>query len=249
MISRRSFVQSLAAAMATPTIGLAFTPTKPQIRWDLFTDDIAMRWDLSAPWVVNNSTFATDGRALISAIGCDGDTGEGRKVPSLHMLPWDDFDKAEWKSSRSLNRVATNSEDMVCTDCFGFGVIGARTKCKCGDMVVDEDGKPVLNHKEWIFSDVDAEDFGFDEPICRRCQNTGYIGNICQRCKGSGYVSDDVYRWQLDGMTFCPGLLGKFQTLGDFDCLLTTQSVDRKEQPLMLIRFDGGCGMLMGMYQ
>lgn len=250
-MQRRTFMQSLATAFATPAIGLAFRPSKPTIRWDLFTDEIACRYDLSAPWVVGDSTFATDGRALISAKGCDGETGENRRIPSLHGLPWDDFDGTGWKSSRELIRVATAEREMKCPECYGFGVIGQRTKCSCDESTVfiEVDGKTVFNRADWLIEQLeDDPDFFESDPICRKCRNSGYAGTHCARCKGDGYVKDDIYRWQLDGKTFCPGLLARFQTLGDFDCLVTHQlTYDRTESPLMLIRFNGGVGMLMGM--
>ncbi len=46
-----------------------------------------------------------------------------------------------------------------------------------------------------------------------------------------------------NGKHFCAGLVAKFQTLGDFELLLTEQA----KQTCAIIRFDGGRGMLMGL--
>lgn len=221
-MQRRTFMQALSAAFAIPTVGFGFTPAKPTIRWDLWTDEIATRYDLATPWACNESTFATCGRALICAPGCDGELAGERRVPNLDLLPWDDFDNAGWRSSRELVRVPAKGE-MVCPHCFGYGVIGKRTMCDCDDIVWDGIS---------------------DEPsiVCPKCNDNCWLGEKCPHCK-NGYICEAPYKLRLDNKHFCAGLFAKFQTLGDFDCLITEQA----KQTCMLIRFNGGRGMLMGL--
>jgi len=199
-MQRRSFIQALGAAFAAPSVGLAFTPSKPTIRWDLWTDPITARYDLSSPWVLNNSTFATDGRALICAPGCEGQAAGERRVPGLHTLPWDDFDKAGWRSSSDLVRVPARAE-MTCPHCFGYGVVGQRTLCDCDDI---------------IWNGIDIE----PEGTCPKCKDTGWIGTSCPHCV------DEMDHWYQDSTAtlFHGNSLDVLRTLPDcsVQCCVTS---------------------------
>lgn len=189
MMQRRSFLQSLAAALATPVLGCsALRLSVPTIQWNQWVDPLAMRYNLAKPFVMNGFTYATDGRKLIRTLGdCELVDAEKSKRPDISVLPWDLFDSGGWRDLKFSNDHC-ESECITCNKCCGLGRIG-------NDLVWDDD---------------EGDDLFWDN-------KTGWKGGVeCELCQGSGGI-DCGFCYLVDGWNFDPGILQPVVNLGNVE--------------------------------
>lgn len=161
MLSRRSFVKSLTAAMSAVAAGFP-GHSRNNITWEFFTDGWqGVRYQLQDPWSIKDRIYATDGRILISDFGFqDSLEPLDRSLPDLSLLRWDEFNSGGWKPSSTLIN-GCEAEEAMCPDCMGLERIAKSPEF---NFVRDEWGD-----------------------VTRKIVN----GIVCPRCNGDGWVEQE----------------------------------------------------------
>lgn len=221
-MNRRTFLQSLGAAMATASMGVKFTPASPSIDYRLFTTVDSVRYDLSSPFSIGSTVYATDASVLIAHPGAIADVDSDRCVPKLSGLDWHEFDTGGF---RPLHLVRNPTEVLPCEACFGIGRTGNYRAC---------------NHEHIA-----------DNGVCYDCRDHGYCGgDVCSVCSGAVWVSD--YMYKVNGLDFAPEMIARIKTLGDLDVKVLRKedewSIRKGHHGICLFRGANGVrGMLMGL--
>jgi len=145
-MNRRSFMQSVAAAMAATGIGHTPKVSYAEIDYSKFCG-WSYRLDTKTPFSIGERLFATDCRILITHPFAGVVDNEQRTIPPADRLAWDEFDRARWKPLPDLgqaiilepeqrvpcycmwelNEVTGREEDKtpweLCEDCGGTGIV------------------------------------------------------------------------------------------------------------------------------
>ena len=240
-MNRRSFLQMVSAALAASTLGVRGLTQQPDaINWNLLTDwDV--RYDLTSPWSVEGTIYATDTRKIIALPGEFSGKGDA-KVPNVGKLPWNEFDAGGWQplGRPVLERYGTDDETWtLCLQCFGIGRTGDVRRCdKCNGYL-----------------DVWYDDTaGTSRGGCHKCHE-GWVGGVeCLRCHGTRHETEGPPLSEtIHGYPFCPAQMQMLRTLGELDIRV----IDESELPLrkhgnsggvLLFRGAGGVrGLLMGL--
>lgn len=231
--TRRSFLQSMAAAMSVAVVGVhrsAAEPSPPVIDYSLFTDRETTRYDLSAPWSKDGAIYATNSRILVTHPGEWNGDGTGR-VPNVGVLPWGEFDARGWSPLGKTKRVEADGCGY-CFVCRGVGVLGSNLT-ECGECFGTGEDYP--ENYEWT---------GCSRP-CSKCV-LGYLGGVkCAACE-NGRVD---YVEELGGYEYDPLWIAAIRTLGPVD-VHAIEDTDKYGRVcgMLLFRGAGGVrGMLMGM--
>lgn len=226
-VTRRSFLQSMAAAFSATALGVRMSPAQPAaIRYELFTDTSAWvrRHQICEPFSLDGAVYATDARVLITHPGEWSGSGNA-KVPDVGKLWWDEFDKPGWKELPEQRLELTTHDSSLCHLCMGLGRVGDgvhRVLCR------DEDGDP-----EWAWAG----------------------GAKCHQCNGTGWEEEYPHVDRIDGAAFSPGYMNRLRTLGGLDYRILSLGDDRRVHPrgnaeVLLVRGDGGVrGMLMCVHE
>lgn len=233
MQTRRSFLQSMAAALSVAVIGTKPNLSaieRPAIDYSLFTDGETARYDLSSPWSIDGAVYATNSRILVTHPGEWSGDGKAR-VPNVGGLPWDEFDACGWSPLGKLNRVEASGCGQ-CVACRGVGVIGSNLS-ECDECLGSGTFYPP--NYEWT---------GRSRP-CRKCVY-GYLGGVkCGACD-NGRVD---FVEELHGFEYDPLYIAAIRTLGPVD-VRAIEDTDKygRRGGMLLFRGAGDVrGMLMGM--
>lgn len=230
-MNRRTFLQSMSAAFCSSVLAgtVDCRHERHSIDYSQFVDEDQLwsrRYDLSHPFSVDGSIYATDGRVVITHPGEWRGTSEGR-VPDVTQLWWDEFDRSGWKPlGRPHNE--RHPDGASCPICRGKWLIGPTATCKRCDGL------------GWML-----QDFGRAVTDCD-CYE-GKVGVKCPAGCDRGLVD---YREQIDGCGFCPDYMARLRTLGDLE--YRRIDVDHGVIPslvgLLLVRAAGNVrGILCGM--
>lgn len=221
-MNRRSFLQSMTAAFAMATTGLAIRNPKP-IRYELFTMPYASRYDLKTPFSIGGNVYASDSRVLIAHAGDIGDTDQKRRVPDLSHLKWGEFESGGFRSLGAPNLVRGPHASAGCPECYGLGRVGdGVTQCPC--LVIGDDGR------------------------CIRCEDSEWIGgracSVCER----GEITDGSVEGVGCGR-FSPAYMSRLRTLGELDVkVITDKDANGDLANILLFRGEHGVrGMLMSL--
>jgi len=220
----------MSAAFAATSLGVTFKTLKPLIRYDLFTDPWTTRFDLNAPFGIDDMIYATDCKILISHPGRDDRGTEDRRVPKVGNLPWNEFDSSGWKPLGSPDLVVRTDHyrdnGHCCSVCFGLGRVGSNV-VRCPDC---------HGRSEWV--DEDANEV-FDG--CEKCR-VGYVGGpICTHCE-RGWVNGPTIEERIIGSPrrFGTGMMARIRTLGDLEYRVVEGEGANDETSLLLFRGDHG---------
>ena len=226
-MNRRSFLQSIGAAMSAVALGARFTPDSPSIDYRLFTGGDG-RYDLSSPFSVGGTVYATDGKVLVAHSGNVVSDAADRRVPDVSKLWWDEFDSGGFSHLRPIREKYPAQAE--CEACFGVGRTGNFVECQC------------------FHADPETG-------VCLDCKDSGFRGGIeCPVCDGTSCVQED-YCYEIDGEPFAPHMLARIKTLGDLEVKVLHEYPEystghRQRHGIALFRGDHGIrGMLMGMYK
>lgn len=188
-MQRRTFLQSVAAAMASTVTGRLPAADVPlSIDYSRFTDYEPVRYDLDTPWSHEGVTYATDSRILISHAGEFSGDGGGR-FPDVGKLWWDEFDIRGWKPfpmrQRRLDFTGQSPYPFACPECRGRGRVGRDVaECqKCAGCYDEYFGDDAKQDGEWY------DMHGNSHPsltLCPDCTRGATGGILCGYCSGSG---------------------------------------------------------------
>lgn len=237
MQNRRSFLQSMAAAMSVAVVGVKPGPAaieRPVIDYSLFVDndDYIGRYDVSSPWSVDGSIYATDCRIVVTHPGEWSGGGDAR-VPNAQRLQWGEFESAGWSPLGSTVQVKSEG-GAACGICRGRGVLGGNL-VECDEC--QGSGTFYPHHYEYS---------GKTMP-CRKCV-LGYLGGVkCGACN-NGQLD---WREEIGGYEFSPHYIAAIRTLGPVDTRIITTGADSfkgRDHGVLLFRGAGNVrGMLMSM--
>lgn len=220
-ITRRSFLQSMSAAMSAVAFGARMPSAiePPKIRYDLFAETwIGGKWDIHEPFSLDGSIYATDSRVLITHPG-EWSGGATGRVPAVHHLWWGEFDRPGWKQlpEQRLELRHPHMESQ-CVHCMATGRVGEGVHRA---LSTDEDGDDVYR---WVG------------------------GTKCGYCNGTGWDESFSHHERLGNGVFAPGYMQRLRTLGGLDYrVIECGPRYCKESYVLLVRGDGGIkGMLMG---
>lgn len=225
-MNRRTFMQSVAAAFASPILSrIAPVAVYREIDWSLFVDAMPRksdRFDLASPFVQNGLRIATEARLLIAAPDESGDGESRARVPDCSVLPWREFDSAGWSRLTEQTRILIDQQyPYECPSCFGKGSFGNVRQC-------------------------DANHDDFEE--CRLCCNTQFVGDYpCEECGGRGEVYQGIA--EVGGCYFEEAKLARIRTIGDVDVRIARQRKEDGGMALLLFqRGDGARGFLASLW-
>lgn len=218
-MNRRSFLSSLAAAMATPVLAhTAIADTTQTIDWKLFTaadNSIRSRFDLTTPWTSGGKAYASDAMVMISCDGSGVETGPSSKRPDIAACDWYRFDEAGWQPSQFIRR-AVKSDILMCPNCVRDHLHFEHR------MAVT----PIDFSKTSVWDELDEE---FYDPA--------RVFPGCSHCK-EGYM-DGGYVLQFGDSIFDPALIKRFELTGEFEI--------KPEEHCLLVRGDGWRGAVMSL--
>jgi hypothetical protein len=234
VMTRRSFIESVAAMVAASAIGKSVVlPKQPTIDYSLFCDPYpGCRYDLTTPFDLRGLRYASDARVLVchesDGLSVDGD----RPVPDVSALWWGEFESRGWQRlpDSCIHNVAPKYDEN-CETCYGKGRIGS------GVVLC-----PACEGEDWC-KDIRIEGVNAEQhPDCA----SGWIGGAkCETCNGSGHHRNVGTMSLVQGRIFGTGYLNKLRTLGEVE----TRIIDapQKDAGVMVFRFgDSGRGFLMG---
>lgn len=234
MQTRRSFMQSMAAALSVAVIGVKpnlSTFERPAIDYSLFTDKETARYDLTSPWSIDGNIYATNSRIIVTHPGEWSGDGKAR-VPNVGVLPWREFDSLGWSPLGKAKCVEAIGCGQ-CAICRGVGVLGSNL-IECDEC--QGSGTFYPDNYEWT---------GRSRP-CPKCVY-GYIGGVkCSACD-QGYTD---FVEEIGGYNFDPLWIFAIRTLGpvDIHILGDIESPYERVGGMLFFRGDGDVrGMLMSM--
>jgi hypothetical protein len=215
-------VGALTAAVA------GFRPNQQQTTIDLsvFCDvEAGSRYDLTKPFSISRSVYATDGRILVCQSTLLEHSGEDeRLVPDFDKLLWSRFDKeTNWKKYPKFNSVEHHTECSECPECEN-GLV---------------DPVPCCLHKNTATFDSELH-------WCNRCADYyGCYGKPCDRCKGQGYLAEAV---AVDERRIALHYDKKIRTLPGLEYLPTpAERHNTIGMDAIPFRFHGGKGFICGL--
>lgn len=238
VLTRRSFLESLAAMAAASTLGLNVRKSADRdINWSLFCDDFeSRRYDLTEPFDVDGIRYASDRRILVCREANGASAGGERSVPDVSQLQWDEFDRSGWTRlpDSCIYTPSIVLDDWECETCYGKG--------RTGEKVVI---CPVCDGEDWCCY---MRDTGGGHLEC--CN--GFVGgDKCGTCNGKGFHRNVGPLSSVQGEVFGTGYLNKIRTLGEVEVKVFAKLCDglvsRVPRPCLAFRFgDEGRGFLMG---
>lgn len=236
MQSRRSFLQTAAAAFAGVALGRLGSPSAPgprPIDYTRFVEREAYdgaRYQLAAPFSHGDMICATDCRILLTHQGELSGDGSAR-VPDVSRLNWSEFDSRGWRELPRVGRVARFTDvSSRCVHCLGTGFLGESSEC--GECYGAGDVPTKLGDYVVNFWD------------CPRCNGRGKLGTTCVPCGGTGYT---LTAEQLYGERFCVFYLDALRRLGPIETrLIQGAKSSHGESAALIFRGEHGVrGFLM----
>ena len=250
MQNRRSFMASMAAALALPSLSIAEKIYDPKIDlnpWLCFEES---RYDLSKPWDVGGGSIATDGCRLIRVGLLDSSQSDGdRVVPEFNNLPWDAFESGRWK--KLPNPIYySGAEDVSCGDCLGIGWIGNTRWGKFSVRDTPESFRKAWMEDHVMFNEASQMTTWLNNNP-EHWNNTGWHGDhLCERCNGSGWL-DNGEVLVVGGSPYDLGYINAALKFGDIEYRQEDYEPSGQRRgssqicQLMLFRGDGFDGMIM----
>ncbi|MEO1616494.1 MAG: hypothetical protein AAFV88_11630 [Planctomycetota bacterium] len=190
------------------------------------------RFDMREPFVESGNASASDGRVGVRVFDTMGlaDTGKPLSIP-----PLDRTFKQLWKPNSKWTPAPKpdfQGSEFGCPRCQGYGYLGTLTDCdKCFSFEPDE--------------------FGNESANCTHCVD-GLIGRqVCPDCKGKPDERRSGYQQITDELQVAESYYRKILQLPDMEINHSTgyerPPHSRAVGHVLLFRFQGGEGMLMGL--
>lgn len=230
-MNRRTALKAMATGLAT------FILPAPGRQIDLKTFCSPYekpKYDMRLPYVMEDWTYATDGRACVRVRPEFLDTPQHKgEIPPFGTLSWNHGRLKGWRELPRLEPLP--ARDSCCPVCDGMGYRPGVIPTECPTC----DGMG----QEWV-----GAAYNISHPItCRDCNGRGHVAPDCPECahckgKALGTFPSVVI---LAGRYFDAPLYEKVRALGGeylHDNLNCNPAF-----PLLKFRFEGGDGMLMGM--
>lgn len=238
MQTRRSFLQSVAAALSVAVVGVKPNLSaieRPVIDYSLFADNDGdvFRYDVRSPFNIDGSIYATDCRIIVSHPG--EWTGEEKaRVPNIGSLQWSEFDSPGW-SSLGTPKLTESQDAGTCAVCRGRGVLPVKPSSlsECDEC-----------QGSGTYYPPSFDITGISRP-CPKCVS-GYRGGVkCSACN-SGYVDflERVGNWD-----FNPKYMASVRSLGAVDVrVIDAETFLEHPYGMLLFRGAGDVrGMLVSM--
>lgn len=249
MTTRRSFLQSMAAMFAMPSVTtFAGDYGIRQCDFAPWVCNLSSRFDLSKPFDWDGYSIATDGRKLIrvplvASVGTD----RVRKTPEFGSLPWENLDGCGWKP---YSKQRIKLDEGVCENCLGIGWTGNPQWREFDVRLAPKVYQDRFVNYRW-------EDLALDSLRCTRkhldehngWMTTDWHGDeFCTVCNGVGEVKHGFGR-VIDGSIYDGGFVAAVERLGEFETKLEDYELNKwgvKEvHKLLLFRGNGFDGMMM----
>lgn len=248
--TRRSFMQSMAAMLALPSVS-TFAADYGSKTYDFspWVCNYTCRFDLSKPFDWNGYSIATDGRKLIRVPMVGSVCGTTlRKTPNVEFLPWETFKSNGWKPYKE-HRVAL--DESTCEKCLGIGWIG-NTEWKEFDVRTAPEiyRQRFMQNMMW---DLELDRYQeLTEHLDKKLgwMHTDWVGSsLCDLCNGSG-TEEDGTGILIDGSRYDGGYIAAIRRLGDFETKLEDYEIRgysgmTEVHKLLLFRGDGFDGVVM----
>lgn len=252
MVTRRGFLQSVAAAFAMPAVAsVASCYGVKQFEFAPWVDVHASRFDLSKPFDWGDMTIATDGRKLISvsklaSVEIDGT----RALPNVEHLPWDCFSGGGWKRFQCQRKKSEiKACGTSCENCLGLGWLG---DVKYGKFDPRKGPSNFVNDfvfEQFFDNDIDVYS---DEDMRKHLDATNgwetdgwHSDRYCEVCSASGW-NEDGQVCVVDGINYDSGFIASIQRFGDFEIRQEEYATsDSKTHQLLLFRGHDFRGMMM----
>jgi hypothetical protein len=197
------------------------------------------KYGLTLPYTVDDTTYATDGRACVRVRPESADVvRHTAPMPPFGKLPWD-MPARGWRSLPRLEPLLARSSN--CPACEGYGYKGDAVAKDCSKC----DGTGTV----WVGSEWDLS----VPKTCPQCWGKGCVAPpgavVCRacHCHPIGTFPSVVC---LDGRYFDAALYERVRSL-DGEATAYDWSYKklglRPGDPLLRFRFDGGDGLMMGM--
>lgn len=249
MTTRRSFLQSMAAMFALPSVAV-FSADYGIKKYDFapWVDAYSTRFDLSKPFDWNGFTIATDGRKLIRVPMVESSTADNpRKAPNVEGLPWDTFNSDGWKP---FDPYRVPMKEATCANCCGIGWVGNPEWRQFDVRTAPEVYQRRFIHETCM--DLELEDYTearmeLDKRI--GWMTTAWVGSaLCDVCDGSGH-DEFGFGIKIDDARYDGGYIAAIQRLGDFETKLEDYETNcygkMETHKLLLFRGNGFDGMVM----
>lgn len=171
MITRRTTLKAIAAAIMAPTIHLRSAIPDERLLLS-FCDPDSWRYDFSKPFGVGSLTYASDYRAMIRCeLASRVEDGE-RRLPKTVTDVWNYHwnPSGEWKPLTPDDLQSTKMERVT-------------GHCPyCGDRRVPYIGSPPKDHEDAdALLDWDPDDNTIRDSSCDHCHGHEYTGPSCVR--------------------------------------------------------------------
>lgn len=247
-VSRRSFMQSMSAAMAAVVVGrLPASEARTVIDYSRFCDYETVRYNLESPWSHDGVTYASDSRILISHAGEFSGTGEGR-FPDVGSLAWDSLDCRGWKPfpmiQRRIDEAGKRHTERRCPECRGLGRIGpdVRECLKCDGLYDEYEGPDGLPGGSYL--DLNGRRHTVNN-LCPHCTTGSTGGILCGYCDGTG--ESFMACEQVGGLLFDGWYADSIRTLPEPEYRVIEHDFSGDKVSILGLRFgaENGRGFLM----
>lgn len=249
---RRSFLQSLGAALATPALASILGPletARRPIDFAAWTEPNGhSRFAIERPFIQSHHRYATDRCRIIRELCVDADTEDatGLKFPNARGLRWEDLEQLDYQEAPAQRWTKAPGLHSPCPECHPLGLIGPTTPCPCVEQVK----KDLANFTHEYGSDPLSDDSDPpqdewpEEWYCSKCRN-GLRGQICPRCNGEAWVEEVQI---VAGCPFRMDFYAELQKLPD-PRISVMHEWYQHGQPFGILGFrcDGAEGLIMGM--
>jgi hypothetical protein len=225
-MNRRTALKFMAGAVA------AFVLPGPRRRIDLMAfcaKHNGAKWDMRLPYHLADWCYATDASVCVRVEPHSADRVQNTgPVPPFEGLAWNHDALRGWRPLPDRQPLLASGSD--CPNCDGYGHVPS--------TVMAEECE-----RCW------GTGWGVSPSVrCRKCRGTGRLlppgCEECPVCNGNAIgVFPSVV--ELAGSHFDVRLYRRVQNLPDAEFVLDNY-LSSPTCPLMKFRFDGGCGLLMG---